>query len=61
VSSLVQSRILHKKLKKKTSDFLILMPRRNFLTELSVFDHPHKLENLSFNLAVIFFLCSQGL
>jgi hypothetical protein len=37
------------------------MPRRNFLTELTFFAYPHKLQNLSFNLAVTFFLCSQGL
>jgi hypothetical protein len=40
---------------KKTSDFFILMPRRNFLTALTFFNYPHKFPNLSFNLAVLFF------
>jgi hypothetical protein len=39
----------------------MLMPQRNFLTELTFIDYPHKLQNLSFNLALILFLCSQGL
>ncbi len=30
------------------------MPRRNFLTELTFFTYQHKLQNLSFNLAVMF-------
>jgi hypothetical protein len=45
----------------KTDYFFILMPERNFLTELTFSTYPHKFQNLSFNLVVIFFLCSQGL
>jgi hypothetical protein len=31
------------------------------LMELTFYGYPHELENLLFNLAPVFFLCSQGL
>jgi hypothetical protein len=42
-------------------DLFILMPQRNFLAKLIFSTHTHKVQNLSFNLALLFFLCSQGL
>jgi hypothetical protein len=44
--------------KVKIYNFFILKPQRICLPELTFSTHPHKLQNLSFNLAVIFFVCS---
>jgi hypothetical protein len=44
----------------KTDDFFILKPQRNFFPELTFSTYSHKLQNLRFNLAVTFFLCSLG-
>jgi hypothetical protein len=39
----------------------ILMTQCLFFVRITFFTHPHKLQNLSFNLAVMFFHCSQEL
>ena len=45
----------------KISDFEFLIQRCHFFPKFTFFTYSHKLQNLSFNLAPIFFLCSQGL
>jgi hypothetical protein len=42
--------------KVKTDDFFILKPQRISLPELTFSTYPHKLQNLSFDLAMIIFL-----
>jgi hypothetical protein len=37
------------------------MSRQHFWPELTFYTYPHKLQNISFNLAVQFCMCSQGL
>jgi hypothetical protein len=37
------------------------MSQHHFWSILTFFTYPHKLQNISLNLAVLFFLCSQGL
>jgi hypothetical protein len=47
--------------KVEMSNFFILMLRQYFWPELTFFTYPHKFQNLSFNLSVLFFCAPKDL
>jgi hypothetical protein len=58
VPNVGQHQIVSRQKRWKSDDFFIWMPQSNFLLELTFSTYPHKLQNLSFNLAVIYFFCA---